>query len=227
MALKLKSTKDYATANINLLVYGESGVGKTCLCATAPKPLIISAEGGMLSLAEQDIPVYEIKSRADCDEIYDFLTTSKEAKKYETICIDSISEIAEVLLSSEKKKTKDARQAYGVMNDEMAILIRGFRDLDKNVYFSAKVKKTIDENSGHTTYIPAVPGNSILQSLPFFFDAVLAMRYGKLEDSTIYRYLQTSGDLQWTAKDRSNKLDKMEEPSIDKLFAKMRGQKLA
>lgn len=222
MTLKLKSTKDFATAHLNILVYGESGVGKTTLCSTAPDPLIISAEGGMLSLAKYDLPVYEIKSREDCNEIYDFLTTSKEAAKYNTICIDSISEIAEVLLSEEKKKTKDARQAYGVMNDEMAILIRSFRDLKKNVYFSAKLKKLVDESSGFTSNIPSVPGNTILQALPFFFDAVFALRYGKLEDGTVYRYLQTSGDLQWTAKNRAGKLEKQEEPDITKLFEKMR-----
>ena len=219
MAIKLKSTKDYKTSSLNILVYGEAGVGKTKLCATAPKPLIISAEGGMRTLAEEDIPVFEISTRADCDEIYDWIVSSQEAKQYDTICIDSLSEIAEVLLLSEKKKTKDARQAYGVMNDEMAILIRGFRDLPKNVYFSAKLKKDKDDKSGAMYYAPQVPGNTVFQALPYFFDIVMAFRFGSLEDGTIYRYLQTQGDMFWVAKDRSEKLDKIVKPDLSEIIA--------
>lgn len=223
MAIKLRSTKDYGAESINLLVYGEAGVGKTVLCSTAPNPVIISAEGGLLSLQDHDIPAFEIQTREDCNEIYEWLKKSDEAKKYETVCIDSISEIAEVLLADEKKRSRDARQAYGVMNDEMAILIRGFRDLPKNVYFSAKLKKLTDDNSGFTTYIPSVPGNNILQSLPYFFDGVFPLKYGKLEDGSVFRYLQTAGDLQWIAKDRSGKLDKMCEPNITAIFNAIRG----
>jgi phage nucleotide-binding protein len=218
MPLKLKSTKDFKAEGCNILAYGESGVGKTTLCATADAPLIISAEGGLRSLSNYDLPVFEIKSRKDCDEVYDWLESSKEANKYNIICIDSLSEIAEVLLSDEKKRTKDARQAYGVMNDEMAILIRGFRDLPRHIYFSCKLKKVVDESTGATYYMPAVPGNTVLQSLPYFFDEVLAMKFGKLDDGEIYRYLQTQGDLQWVAKDRSNNLDKVVEPNLQKLI---------
>ena len=34
---------------VKMLVYGESGMGKTMLTATLPRPLLISAESGLLS----------------------------------------------------------------------------------------------------------------------------------------------------------------------------------
>jgi phage nucleotide-binding protein len=224
MSIKLISTKDTLEGGVNFLVYGEAGVGKTTLIHTAEKPIIISAEGGLMSLRKYDIPAFAIKSRADCDEIYDWLQMSEEAKQYDTICIDSLSEIAEVLLTDYKQQYKDARQAYGDMNDDMAILIRGFRDLPKNVYFTAKMKKVTDEKSGAIYFIPSVPGNTLLQSLPYFFDEVFAMRFGKLADGTIYRYLQTAGDLQWTAKDRSGTLKLQTEPNIAKIIATINGE---
>ena len=47
---------------IKCLVYGRSGIGKTHLCATAPTPIIVGAEGGELSLREQDVPLIQIKT---------------------------------------------------------------------------------------------------------------------------------------------------------------------
>lgn len=220
----MTSTKDVAFNGVNFCIYGEAGAGKTVLASTAPKPLIISAEGGLLSLAKHDIPVFEISRRADIDEIYDWLVMSKEADQFETVCIDSLSEIAEVLLGDEKAITKDARQAYGVMADEMAITIRGFRDLtNKHVYFSCKLKKEVEEKTGKVSYIPSVPGKTLLQALPHFFDELFALKIGKTEDGTLYRYLQTQKDLSWHCKDRSDNLDAMEPPDLTHLINKIRG----
>ena len=160
MAKKLNLT---TTMNIpqfiNVLCYAESGVGKTYMCKTAPKPLIISAEGGLLSLADEDLPVFDINNRNDLNDAYDWLSMSKEAKdSYETICIDSLSEIAEVLLAEEMLNHKDPRKAYGIMAELMAITIRGYRDLPFHTYFTAKVKKIVDEASGATSFMPSVPG---------------------------------------------------------------------
>ena len=220
MAIKLTSTLQIPH-NVNLLVYGDSGVGKTTLCGTAPKPLIISAEGGLLSLADKDIPVFEIQTRNDCNEVYDWLDRSKEAKQYETICLDSLSEIAEVLLASEKAQTKDARQAHGVMAEEMSILIRGFRDLPFNTVFTAKTKKVVDEASGAITFMPSVPGQMLLNNLPYFFDEVVLLALGKTSDKKIFRYLDTVGDRRWIAKDRSGKLAAQEKPDLTHVFGKI------
>ena len=57
MKVNIKSTKDIALDHgIKCVVYGFSGVGKTVLCSTAPKPIVLSAESGLLSLSKVDIP---------------------------------------------------------------------------------------------------------------------------------------------------------------------------
>lgn len=204
------------------MIHGESGIGKTTLCATVPKPLIISAESGLLSLAGYDIPVVEMKTLANLEEVYDWLENSQEANKFETICIDSISDVAEVILMEYKKRTKDGRMAYGEMADDMGTIIRKFRDLPgKNVYMIAKTKRVVDEASSLTSYMPSVPGQILLQDLPFLFDIVGAMRYGKTSAGVSYRYIQTEGDMQWSAKDRSGALDKVEPPDLGKIFKKI------
>lgn len=219
---KLSLTSTNVTSKyVNALIYGEAGVGKTTLCATAPNPIIISAEAGLLSLQDYDLPVYEIKTRSDCDDVYDFLTLSKEAKdKYQTVCLDSLSEIAEVLLDDELRLTKDARAAYGVMAREMNILSRGFRGIEYNVYFAAKQKKLVEDKTNFISYMPSVPGQSFLGNMPYLFDLVAKMDYFK-QGTTIYRGLYTAGNRQYIAKDRSGRLAPIEKPDLTHVFNKI------
>src|SRR6188474_1109476 len=136
MAIQLKSTKNYgANRGVRIVCYGQSGAGKTTLIRTLPNPVIISAEGGLLSLAEDEqgnpieLPYIETTTIAQLKDAYSWAATSEEAMQFGSIAIDSLSEIAEVILSGEKATAKDPRQAYGAMQDEISKLIRGFRDL--------------------------------------------------------------------------------------------------
>lgn len=220
--MKITSTKDYKHQGLKSLVYGDSGVGKTVLCSTLPSPIIVSAERGLLSLANHDIPVIEVKSYKDVDEAYQFLTSSKETQKYVSLCVDSITDIAEVLVTKYKKGTKDARQAYGQMNDEVGIIVRYFRDIvGKNVMFTAQLKVEVDESNSLTYYRPSMPGKTIGAQLPYFFDEVYAMRFGKKVEGVHERYLQTVGDLQWLAKNRGGFLDKKEPPNMTHIIEKI------
>jgi hypothetical protein len=217
--IKIISTKNYGTGGVKVLTYGPAGIGKTRLCATAPNPFIISAEGGLLSLREYNIPAVEITSVDGLNEAYKWVTESEEAKQFETICLDSITDIAEVLLSEYKKDEKDPRQAYGRLNDDMAEIIRSFRDLKgKHVYFTAKQTKFTDEKTGITSYLPGMPGKTLLNGLSFFFDEVFCMRVGQLEDGTLYKYLQTYTDFQYDAKDRSGSLPPKMKPDLTDVF---------
>ena len=129
MAINLRSTKGLHANGVKLLVYGNAGSGKTSLIPTLPTPVVFSAEGGLLSIADADVPFIEVSSYDTLMEAYKWLTESDEAKHFESIALDSISEIAEVVLNHEKKIAKDPRQAYGSMQEQMADIIRAFRDI--------------------------------------------------------------------------------------------------
>lgn len=223
MAISLRSTKDVHTNGVKLLVYGQAGAGKTSLIPTLPNPIVLSAEGGLLSIRDANIPYIEVSSMADIQEAYEWLTKSEEAKKFDSVALDSISEIGEVVLNYERKQTKDPRQAYGAMAEQVSDLIRAFRDLSgKNVYFSAKLDKSQDE-MGRMLYAPSMPGNKTGQSLPFFFDEVLALRIEKDADGNIQRALMCESDGLWVAKDRSGKLDAWEAPDLGAIITKIGG----
>lgn len=224
MAINLRSTSDAHTNGVKLLVYGQSGAGKTTLIKTLPKPIVLSAEGGLLSLQDADLPFIEISDMETLREAYTWLTQSDEAKGFESVALDSISEIAEVVLNAEKKATKDPRQAYGAMQEQMADIIRAFRDLPgRHVYMSAKLEKTQDE-MGRVLYAPSMPGNKIGQALPYFFDEVLALRVEKDGEGVTQRALMCDSDGLWLAKDRSGKLGPWEAPDLGEIIAKIGGK---
>lgn len=224
MAIQLKSTRGLSAHGVKLLVYGAAGAGKTSLIKTLPNPLVLSAEGGLLSIADADIPFIEINSMDSLIEALNWCK-SDEAKDFESIALDSISEIAEVVLSHEKANAKDPRQAYGAMQDAMGHVIRAFRDLPgKHVYFSAKLEKSQDE-MGRMLYSPSMPGNKTGQALPYYFDEVLALRVERDADGQAQRALMCDSDGLWVAKDRSGRLDQWESPDLGAIIEKIGGEK--
>jgi len=225
VAINLKSTGNLAGNGVKLLVYGQAGAGKTSLIPTLPNPIVLSAEGGLLSIQDAELPYIEITTMAELQEAYKWLAESAEAAQFESVAIDSISEIAEVCLNYEKKVNKDPRAAYGAMQEQMADIIRAFRDLPaKHVYMSAKLEKTQDE-MGRILYAPSMPGNKTGQSLPYFFDEVLALRVEKDAEGATQRALMCDSDGLWLAKDRSGKLDAWEAPDLTVIINKIGAKK--
>jgi len=225
VAINLKSTGNLAGNGVKLLVYGQAGAGKTSLAPTLPNPIVLSAEGGLLSIQDAELPYIEITTMVELQEAYKWLAESAEAAQFESVAIDSISEIAEVCLNYEKKVNKDPRAAYGAMQEQMADIIRAFRDLPaKHVLMTAKLEKTQDE-MGRILYAPSMPGNKTGQSLPYFFDEVLALRVEKDADGFAQRALMCDSDGLWLAKDRSGKLESWEAPDLTVIINKIGAKK--
>jgi len=219
MAISLKRTSGLAANGVKLLVYGQAGAGKTSLIKHLPNPIVLSAEGGLLSIQDADLPYIEIASMDDLREAYTWALESE----YKSIALDSISEIAEVCLNHEKKVNKDPRAAYGAMQEQMADIIRAFRDIpSRHVLMTAKLEKTQDE-MGRVLYSPSMPGNKTGQALPYFFDEVLALRVEKDAEGNTQRALMCDSDGLWLAKDRSGKLGAWEAPDLGEIIAKIGG----
>lgn len=223
MAIELKSTRGLSANGVKMLVYGQAGAGKTSLVTTLPEPVVLSAEGGLLSIAHHDVPYITIKSLDDLYQAYDWIVKSDEAKQFKSVALDSISEVAEVVLDHELKANKDGRAAYGELNTKMANLIRAFRDLPgKHVYMSAKLEKSQDE-MGRMLYGPSMPGKSLTQQLPYFFDFVFPLRVEKDADGNTQRAIMTDSDGLWQAKSRGQGLSVWEAPDLGAIIQKIGG----
>lgn len=223
MAIKLKQTKDLHLSGVKICVYGQAAAGKTWLIQTLPNPVVLSAEGGLLSIREANLPYVEITCMADLKDAYLWLTTSQEGTQFDSVALDSISEVAEVVLNAEKKSTKDGRAAYGEMASVMTDIIRNFRDLPhRHVYMTAKLEKSQDE-MGRMLYNPSMPGKALTQGLPYFFDEMFALRVERDADGVSQRALLCQPDGLWCAKDRSGALGTWEAPDLGAIIKKIGG----
>lgn len=222
--MELTNTRTVKTAGVNILLYGKSGVGKTTLVSTLPegRTLIIDTENGLLPLKGKDYAVLHVKTEADLKEAFSYVA-AKARGLYSTVVFDSLSELGEILLLSEKEKTKDPRQAYVSTEDTTFRIIKSLKNLEGfNKVFIAKEGNMQDE-TGCIFRAPLFPGNKASQKLPYEFDGVLAYRVVKDKEGKLHRTLQTGPDMEYQAKDRSSALLPFEAPDLAEVIRKMGG----
>lgn len=214
--------KESARHGVKVLVYGRAGMGKTLLCSTAPAPLIISAEAGLLTLRKKSIPVLKVSTLQDVWDAYSWVQANARKNGIQTICLDSISEITEKALMAAKKKTADGRAAYGDMASQTIDLVKGFRDLSGfHVVVTAKEETKIDPISNVSRSGPTAPGQQVGPALPYLFDEVFHAH--KLTDNAgkEHHVLRTRASFNAEAKDRSGVLDEIEYPDLTNIFKKI------
>lgn len=223
MAIEFSTTdKESVAHGIKVLVYGRAGMGKTTLCGTAPSPIIISAEAGLLSLRSKNIPVIKVTTLQDVWDAYTWVSQNGKKQNIKTVCIDSISEIVEKVLENEKKRSKDPRAAYGDMATESIKLVKAFRDLSGfHVIVTAKETTVVDPITNVTRAQPTAPGQQVGPAMPYLFDEVFHAATGTDNTGKTYHYLRTRASFSAEAKDRSGTLDEVEYPDMTHIFGKI------
>jgi hypothetical protein len=219
--IQIRSSNDVALNGIKMMVYGAWGIGKTPLLTTAPGVIILSAEKGLLSIRNKNIPYIEINGYQSLIECYTWAAQSQEARQFYTIALDSLTEIAEVLLGELKRTNKDPRKAFYEVMDKTVEFTRAMRDLPgRNVILVAKEEFSKDVN-GIQLFQPMMPGTKLGQALPYYFDEVFRMMAAN--DAAHTRYLCTQPSYQWMARDRSGMLGEYEPANLTTVFRKILG----
>jgi len=212
-----------AAANVKVLAYGKAGMGKTHLISTVDRPFVLSVESGLLTLRKIKVPYTVLRSSADVSNMFQWLKNDAGAKQHiGTVCLDSLTEIADMFLTEIKASCKDGRQQYGMLADRMNGVIRDFRDLEYNVYMTAQQEYDKDEFTGMMINRAKMPGKQLGASLPYFFDEVFQLIEATTPQGQSYKALKTKPDAANDAKDRSGCLDPLEEPHLGKIFAKIK-----
>lgn len=222
---RFSTTDREATSHgIKMMIYGRAGTGKTTFCGSAPAPLIISAEAGLLSLRNKSIPVILVETREEVDNALVWCKTDAINNGIQTVCLDSISEIAEKVLVSERAKTKDPRQAYGELASQTIQLVKDFRDISGlHVIVTAKQTIATDPVTGVTMAQPTSPGQQVGPALPYLFDEVFHSFTDKDAQGKTYHAIRTRASFNAEAKDRSGVLDEIEFPDATNIINKIMG----
>ena len=103
----LKPASEFAkNYGVKAIVYGSAGSGKTPIINTCPNPVLLACEPGLLSLRGSKVPTWEAYSADKVDEFFEWFFKSNETKKFDTLAIDSISQMAELYLQKALKEDK-------------------------------------------------------------------------------------------------------------------------
>jgi len=216
-ASDLKPASTFAQQfGVKCLAYGPPGSGKTPLCNTAPRPILLTVEPGMLSMRGSTIPTWQAHTWPRIVEFFDWFLKSPEAKNYDTLCIDSVSQMAEIHLELMLTKHAHGLKAYGEMAEAINEKLNSLFFLrEKHIYLIAKMA---DNGQRKTPYFP---GKELNVKIPHMYDEVLYIGLARVPGvAGEVKAIRTKELSDVLARDRSGKLDELEYPDLAALFTK-------
>lgn len=206
---------------VKCIVFGKAGGGKTPIFNTAPRPLLLAVEPGMLSMRGSTVPAWEAKTKPLIEEFFKWFFNSKEADNYDTLGIDSLSHLAEIYTEEMLKIHTHGMKAYGEMSTAVMKHVNAlYYHPQKHLYLIAK--ETTAEEAGAQKRKPYFPGKDLNVKIPHLFDEILHLGLHDIPGvigqqksfCTIEQY-----DI--FARDRSGKLAAFEPPDLTYIFKKI------
>lgn len=210
-----------AQYGVKMLAHGGPGSGKTPMVKTAPRPVLCATEPGLLSLRDWDGPVWEAYTPQAIDEFFAWATTSNEAANFDTIAVDSVSQMAEIYLAQALVKHKHGLKAYGDMAEAVMKHVSAMYYMQqKHIYLVAK-QYLSEEGGGMTKKRPYFPGKELNVKVPHLYDEILCV--GLFQIPSVQgeqRAIRTLDSLTVSARDRSGRLGEFEPCDLGALIAK-------
>jgi hypothetical protein len=191
--------------------------------------LLAVVEPGMLSMRNSQIPAVDCFTAQRCDEFFAWLFGSNEAKNFDTIAVDSVSQMCEMYLAVElggKSKAGnkvDGKAAYGNMARKVMEHMTGLYYLQqKHTYLICK--EDVFEVGSTTARRPYFPGKDLNVKVPHLYDIILHVEDANIPGVGMQRCFRTLGNFDTAARDRSGRLNEYEPCDLTALFTKVVSQ---
>lgn len=223
--MDIKSLKPAGTFaqnyGVKAIVYGPPGSAKTPLVNTCPRPLLLACEPGLLSMRGSTVPTYTAFNSAAIDDFFDWFFKSNEVKNFDTLAIDSISQMADIYLQDVLKgKTKAGNRVHGkAAYGEMAKLtMEHLRPL----YYMAQKHCYLISKEGDFNGVkkPYFPGQQLLVDVPHLYDEILNLNIHNVPGMGQIRAFRCQQSLDILARDRTGALNEYEPPNFGLIVEK-------
>ena len=204
---------------VKAICYGGPGVGKTPIFGTAPRPLLLATEPGLLSMKGSNVPTYRAFTEKEIDAFFLWFFESNEVKNFDTLGIDSTSQMADIYLQEAKKTIKHGLQQYGYMAERTMNHLRRLY-FKENVHTYLIAKQQTETVNNIQIRKPYYPGQQLPIELPHMFDAILHLAKVSIPNvgETLAFRCQSSYDT--VARDRTGKLNEYEPPNFADIIRK-------
>jgi len=219
-ASDLRPARDFAVHfGVKSVIYGPAGSGKTPVINTAPKPILLACEPGLLSMRNSIVPTWEGYTPERINDFFKWLFNSKEASLFDTVAIDSTSHMADIYLQAALKTNKHGLAAYGEMaSNTLAHLNTLYYTRYKHTYLIAK-QEIINEN-GLTIKRPYYPGKQLPVELPHKFDQILQLDIQNVPGVGQVKAFRCQASIDVLARDRTGMLSEFEPPDFNAIVKK-------
>lgn len=226
-ASEFRYARDFALKyGCKSMVYGPPGSGKTPIVDTAPRPILAVMEPGMMSLRHSNIPAVDCFTPERIDEFFAWLFGSREATQFDTVAIDSISQMAEIYVAKELAGTSkagnqvDGRKAYGNMHAKVMKHLNGlFFMQQKHTYLICK--QGFREVNGVNQQFPYFPGKALSVDVPHLYDVILHLGVHNVPGAGQVKAFRCAASFDAVARDRSGNLAEFEPCDLTALFKKV------
>lgn len=215
----LKPASQFAkTYGCKAIVYGAPGSAKTPLINTCPRPVLLACEPGMLSMRGSNVPTFQAFTPTAIDDFFKWIFNSAEAKNFDTVAIDSASQMADIYLQDFDKKIKHGLQVYGAMAKAVMDYLRPlFFTPEKHTYIICK--QSVENNMAR----PWFPGNQLNVEVPHMYDFILHLGIKNVPGVGQTKAFQCTESLDFLARNRTGNLADFEQPDFGKLVQKAMG----
>jgi hypothetical protein len=181
--------------NVKILLYGDSGAGKTWASVSAPKPLVLLTERNGLVSIHHSNPKAVVAIAASAKEVREIFQEilKNGLKKWgcETLVVDGLTEIQrmfkdEILEKSNKRIF--SLQNWGELTETMRKFMRMLRALDCSMVCTALSSYIQEEETSRV--LPAFEGQKTAQEIAQYFSAVgfVYRREEKIDKSTKFHH---------------------------------------
>lgn len=215
-----------------VLVYGDSGAGKTVFSAGFPGPLFIADFDGKISsaaafyrgtpqLAQIDYEAYSAPGswQPFVKKMNEIAKIPADKFPYKTIVIDSITTFAASMMDevmkqnpgSQRSKMMDTQvpnlKDYQIAISHCKDIIRKILAMKDrcNVVMTAHIQKDKDETTGEILFQPLIWGKDLPAWLPMVFEEVYRA-YAEKKDKDTTHWAQTRGEKKYIARTQIPKL---------------------
>jgi len=212
----------FNTKRVKMLVYGESGVGKTRFGSTWDEVVFLDIDGGLDSV-KLKVGKFGIELWEDLEEAFEFIEQSEHG--YKTVVVDSLNELQEKCMEYLIRKFPAIRRAYqdlpsqsdyGYMLHRADKMVRDLKSLPMNVIFVAQSEARQYETD---PIVPQLVGKKTARNYCRMMDIVGFMDKSENAEGETIRVMTFDGQLQVT-KDRSDALPQiMEGPTYEQIMS--------
>lgn len=230
-------------AAVKGLIFGESGIGKSWLCAASPNPVVILTEkNGITSVAHSNPNAIVIECLT-ADELFKVILDAQDKKlsaededgqiheiEFDTLVIDSLTEAQRLIrdrILLKAKRDEMILKDWNTLANHMQKLVRAIRDLPCHVICTALQEELYEDSTGTRFVRPQFDGKKTTQQISQYFNFVgwLFKKDGGVSSSTelMPRFLMMDGPSRIMCKPAHPVVGVIENPSISKIFDDIQG----